>query len=248
MRDDRHDRIEKQASQTSLRRIPKHTNRIHNFYLPPPHTHTKTHDTCTMKTYLGATLRDLPHNATLQCYNATRLAATRYMTPRCSQHPQRPPQQLAWRHQEDRRDTSSSYRSRGRATRQDHNTGRTRSSKSRSPRRRSPSFRVPKDDTEHEEGPLTACQTCLGRHPHRIRECRAPYLWDGKHKARCQRSNGKLIDNKGRQLCRNWNNTDGCKDSRARHIHECSGCGDTSHGAQACSLAQKTPPADPPRR
>ena len=74
-------------------------------------------------------------------------------------------------------------------------------------------------------------------------------LWDGKHKARCTRTDeGRIVNEAGQSLCHNWNQTIGCKDKTSRHVHECSGCGDPSHGAQDCSLAEKAQTSDPARR
>src|SRR5579872_7051436 len=118
-------------------------------------------------------------------------------------------------------------------------TARTRSSRSRSPRRGPPIQRF-RQQTPETTSSLPACPTCLGREKHPIRFCRKEHLWNGNSKARCTRTNDcKLVDGAGRFLCINWNQSLGCKDTTARHIHECSGCGDKSHGAQQCSLAEK---------
>ena len=94
--------------------------------------------------------------------------------------------------------------------------------------------------------PFSACPICLSRRKHRLRECNSKTLWDGKRKARCHRDKeGRIINKDGQSLCNNWNHTVRCKDETARHIHECSGCGSRSHGAQECSLAEKAQSENP---
>lgn len=138
----------------------------------------------------------------------------------------------------DRANTGSD-RDRGRDAGSSRAAGRQRSSRSRSPRRRTTDRRFRRRSTENETA-LSACPVCLSRQRHRIQECKATSLWDGKHKARCVRADkGKITDLDGRVLCIRWNQTVGCRDTSPRHIHECSGCGKTSHGAQECSLAEK---------
>ena len=149
-----------------------------------------------------------------------------------------------------RRDSSEvGLRDRGRTRRRDRGTGRLRSSRSRSPRNKSPNPQFRRNSPESETNPLTACPICLSRKRHPIRKCRASNLWDGQHKARCSRAeDGRIVDGNGRTLCSNWNQTIGCSDKSTRHIHKCSGCGDSSHGAQECSLTEKAQTTDPARR
>lgn len=138
---------------------------------------------------------------------------------------------------------------RGRVMQRDRGVVRHRSSRSRSPadRATNPSFR--RRSTENETFPLSVCPICLSRRRHPIRKCQAPVLWNGKQKTRCLRADdGRIVCVDGRTLCSNWNQTIGCKDRSSRHIHECSGCGESSHGAQDCSLAQKTETANAARR
>jgi len=130
-------------------------------------------------------------------------------------------------------------RDRGRVGRRDRGTGRERSSRSRSPRPKSPNRRFRRDGKETETIALSACPICLSRKKHPIRNCQEQLLWDGQTKARCHRADGKIVDQKGRTLCSNWNQSIGCKEKLSRHIHECSGCGESSHGAQECGLAEK---------
>ena len=140
-------------------------------------------------------------------------------------------------------------RDRGRSRRRDRGPGRVRSSRSRSPKNKSPSNRFRRNGTGPETPSLSACPVCLSRSKHNIRACRLPTLWDGKHKSRCTRTEDRrVVDEEGRALCFNWNQTTGCKDKSARHIHECSGCGESSHGAQECGLAQKAQPENSSQR
>ena len=140
-------------------------------------------------------------------------------------------------------------RDRGRRGRRDRPPGRTRSSRSRSPADKPSLHPFRRPDSEPETPSLSACLVCLSRKPHKIRSCQATLLWDGKHKSRCTRTiDGRVVDATGRPLCYNWNQTMGCKDKSARHLHECSGCGDASHGAQDCNLAEKASPPDTSHR
>ena len=149
----------------------------------------------------------------------------------------------------DATEVPSGSRDRGRERRRERGTGKPRSSRSRSPRRKSPNNRFRKNISEHKAHTLSACQVCLSRKRHPIRKCQASTLWNGQHKMRCSRTeDGRIVDGKGRILCSNWNQSSGCDDKSARHIHECSGCGETSHGAQECGLAEKAQTADAARR
>lgn len=104
----------------------------------------------------------------------------------------------------------------------------------RSPRDRNHSFR-----SGDSSKPLSACLICLGRHKHQVGSCNARTLWDGKTEARCRREgNSKQILNPtGKVLCGDWQRESGCVGSN--HNHECSGCGQLSHGAQKCHLADR---------
>lgn len=82
------------------------------------------------------------------------------------------------------------------------------------------------------------CTVCLGRHQHDIVSCNRVMLWDNVTRARCKRnSHGRLVNQADQEVCIDFQCGRGCKQSG--HIHECSGCGETSHGALQCSLAQK---------
>jgi len=140
-------------------------------------------------------------------------------------------------------------RENGRGRRRDRGQGRVRSSRSKSPRDKSPPNRFRRTSTGPETRPLSACPICLSRKPHPIRSCQSPKLWDGKRNSHCSRNaKGQVIDGAGRFLCLNWNQVIGCKDGTARHVHECSGCGNASHGAQDCPLAEKASTDDPAHR
>ncbi|KIL59849.1 hypothetical protein M378DRAFT_60503, partial [Amanita muscaria Koide BX008] len=86
--------------------------------------------------------------------------------------------------------------------------------------------------------PLTACAICLGRHPHKISECRAVTLWDGKTASRCTKHDGQLTNPHRRPICLDWQRPGGCNHRDHSERHECSGCGASQHGAQQCPLAQ----------
>lgn len=109
----------------------------------------------------------------------------------------------------------------------------------------SPSKR-PRPDRRHQSfhsgtggKPLLApCAVCLGRQPHDPVTCQATVLWDGHTKARCGRTSaGGLLNPKGEALCIRWQLQSGCREVHS-YKHECSGCGDASHGACKCPLAQ----------
>jgi len=197
-----------------------------------------------------------PRNATQR--NATQhlppppLFATTRLTSRNALHPHgpsfrlSPPVRVAILTQRETIEVQGGHRDRGRMRRRERDMGRTRSSRSRSPKDRSPNPRFRRNDSEHSTHPLSACPICLSRKAHQIRKCQETTLWDGRNKARCSRTeDGRIVDGRGRTLCSNWNQKIGCKDKSTRHLHKCSGCGDTSHGAQQCSLAEKTQPTNP---
>ncbi|KAG2065897.1 hypothetical protein BDR04DRAFT_949567, partial [Suillus decipiens] len=80
-----------------------------------------------------------------------------------------------------------------------------------------------------------ACALCLGRFAHNIHKCKSELLWDNKTPTSCRRSpEGRLINTLGLQLCYDWQRPNGCPSASKDHIHECSGCGSTDHGAQKC--------------
>jgi hypothetical protein len=84
----------------------------------------------------------------------------------------------------------------------------------------------------------SACPLCLGRFPHDVRNCDKTEFWDGPP-TRCHRNpEGRLVNPTGQTVCTDWQRPFGCRSKHAP-AHECSGCGDANHGAQACPRAQK---------
>jgi hypothetical protein len=96
--------------------------------------------------------------------------------------------------------------------------------------------------TDHHDRPrdLSACALCLGRHPHRVSECRATQTWDGKTTYCTRDHKGQLINPRSQTLCLDWQRPRGCTRGDHAARHKCSGCRSKSHGAQTC------PCADPP--
>ena len=87
---------------------------------------------------------------------------------------------------------------------------------------------------------LPACAICLGRFSHRVFECDTPTTWDGLHQTIAKRVRGELLLCQDNQpLCADWQHKRSCTSKRHDRHHLCSGCGQTSHGAQTCPRAQK---------
>ncbi|KAF9786296.1 hypothetical protein BJ322DRAFT_1058741 [Thelephora terrestris] len=85
---------------------------------------------------------------------------------------------------------------------------------------------------------LPACPICLGRHKHHPASCQATKMWNGSN-ARCSRAaNGRILNNQGGVLCTDWQRPNRCTNFVAKHLHECSGCGSSEHGADSCHNAQ----------
>ncbi|KAH9941912.1 hypothetical protein B0H21DRAFT_793808, partial [Amylocystis lapponica] len=113
----------------------------------------------------------------------------------------------------------------------------------RSRERTSYSNRGASEDRDNEYSQTTpessrgVCAICLGRHRWReLSRCDSSTLWNGKA-ARCFRnSTGRIIDPHGAVVCINFQRVRGC--SGRGHLHECSGCGNSEHGAYECPLAQ----------
>lgn len=145
-------------------------------------------------------------------------------------------------------DSQGSFRGRDRRRESELGPDRRRSRRSMSPERKSYDNRFRKRSPETKPS-FPACLVCLSTRSHPVMRCRETRLWDGKHPSRCSRTNeGKLIDCEGRPICVNWNKTIGCQERSSRHLHECSGCGSTAHGAQDCHLAEKASRRDSSRR
>ncbi|KAH7917947.1 hypothetical protein BV22DRAFT_1042090 [Leucogyrophana mollusca] len=86
----------------------------------------------------------------------------------------------------------------------------------------------------------SACALCLGRFPHDVHNCKASQLWDGMTAAYCRRgTDGRLVNPKGTPLCFDWQRLFGCSSPYHDQRHECSGCREKNHGAQACPRGEK---------
>ena len=84
----------------------------------------------------------------------------------------------------------------------------------------------------------SACPSTLGRHPHDINNCIVEYLWDRAPTYARHTPEGHLIDPNGDILCHNWQKTQGCSQPHNNTKRICSGCGNSSHGAQKCPKAE----------
>jgi len=87
--------------------------------------------------------------------------------------------------------------------------------------------------------PKSTCAVCLGNHKHEVRKCQASSLWSGEPAIVTRDGRGRIFDKSGRELCIDWQCRRGCSSRSKSHVHSCSGCGEESHGAQNCPLAQK---------
>ncbi|KAK7456466.1 hypothetical protein VKT23_010715 [Stygiomarasmius scandens] len=82
---------------------------------------------------------------------------------------------------------------------------------------------------------LSRCPLCLSDKEHNIRECNRDTMWDDKTPTQCKRNARKHLENpQGIEICTNWQTKNSCTNTHHPHMHECSGCGDPHHGAQAC--------------
>ncbi|KAJ7760239.1 hypothetical protein DFH07DRAFT_740798, partial [Mycena maculata] len=85
------------------------------------------------------------------------------------------------------------------------------------------------------------CAICLGSHPN-VTGCRSPTLWNGSP-ARCHRDGkGRILNPQGGEICIDFQLLRGCKGgfrNGQKHLHECSGCGLSSHGASNCPYRSK---------
>lgn len=96
----------------------------------------------------------------------------------------------------------------------------------------------------YSSGPLPACAVCLGRHRHLVIDCWATRTWDNKYDTFAERVHKALFTRDGRRICARWQREEGCSNRHdVRHI--CSGCGQSSHGAQKCNRAQEASPNHP---
>ena len=150
------------------------------------------------------------------------------------------------------REEASGGQMRRSSTHFDSRPQRRRPSRSRSPIRRSrgshhrsrspetsrkPSFRSSGSKPGRLDR-LSACPICLSRKRHQIASCQSAETWD-KKKVRCSRNErGRIINNKGIMLCSDWQRPNRCENVSSGHVHECSGCGASQHGADSCPLAE----------
>lgn len=83
------------------------------------------------------------------------------------------------------------------------------------------------------------CAVCLGSHKHEVRKCQANLLWSGEPAIVTRDSRGRIFNKSGQELCIDWQCRRGCSSKSKSHVHSCSGCGEDTHGAHNCPLAQK---------
>ncbi|TFK58594.1 hypothetical protein BDN72DRAFT_65089 [Pluteus cervinus] len=122
----------------------------------------------------------------------------------------------------------------------------SKSSRSASPRR-SPSLShrrhrrspPPSSSTSNTKEKLPKpCIICLGRTWHKVSECKRRQLWDKSQPTRTHKNRDGFIVNKlGNEICFNFQ-FGKCSPPAPGHIHECSGCGSSDHGAYRCALAE----------
>ncbi|KAG2121742.1 hypothetical protein DEU56DRAFT_746478 [Suillus clintonianus] len=143
-----------------------------------------------------------------------------------------------WRSSRDSRRRSASPRT-GRDARQ-HSTSPRTGRNARRPSSPDPNKRSRQDFRSSASGSsLSACAVCLGRHPHRIVECKATKTWDNAADTICTRVSKVLTMRDGRPICSDWQRVAGCSDTTHDKRHFCSGCAASSHGVQTCARAQK---------
>ncbi|KIJ07449.1 hypothetical protein PAXINDRAFT_173479 [Paxillus involutus ATCC 200175] len=80
--------------------------------------------------------------------------------------------------------------------------------------------------------PLPPCALCLGRFTHNVRKCRSEFLWDRRTPTHCHRNR------EGRLICFDWQSENGCQSTSKDHVHECSGCGTSTHSTHACPRSE----------
>jgi len=90
-----------------------------------------------------------------------------------------------------------------------------------------------RDKINNENKPLPACAVCLSHKLHSVPvvECDTNKTWDLKYDMFAKQVNRTLIGKAtGQHICSWWQRKDGCSDKHS-HVHLCSGCGLSSHGA-----------------
>ncbi|KAI0037963.1 hypothetical protein FA95DRAFT_1506252 [Auriscalpium vulgare] len=80
---------------------------------------------------------------------------------------------------------------------------------------------------------------CLGRDQHDVGHCNRARLWDDSRATRCTRNARDRLAVGDTEICLAWQLPNGCQSTNHLERHACSGCGDTSHGANGCPLAQE---------
>lgn len=87
---------------------------------------------------------------------------------------------------------------------------------------------------------LPVCAVCLGRHSHNVYNCNALRTWNSAHATTSKRTKGELrLRSNSAPLCIEWQRARGCPSTKHDAKHICSGCNQTSHGAQQCPRSQK---------
>ncbi|KAI0796431.1 hypothetical protein BC629DRAFT_1286261 [Irpex lacteus] len=71
-----------------------------------------------------------------------------------------------------------------------------------------------------------------------FRKCSRDTLWNGTPAHARRGRDGKLSTRNGRPLCTDFQRNGTCSFRGAKHVHECSGCGDKAHGACDCPLVK----------
>ncbi|KAI0080623.1 hypothetical protein K474DRAFT_1556321, partial [Panus rudis PR-1116 ss-1] len=83
------------------------------------------------------------------------------------------------------------------------------------------------------------CIICLtANHKGPMNACSAEFLWNGDRARARRNSQNRIVAPSNREICIDWQRARGCKSHNAGHLHECSGCGGSDHGAQNCALAE----------
>ncbi|KAJ3888642.1 hypothetical protein GG344DRAFT_53227 [Lentinula edodes] len=101
----------------------------------------------------------------------------------------------------------------------------------------------PRSFREANQPKLSRCHRCLGRDKHDIRWCSRTTLWNGKQAVLCNwNRNGYLEISRGNyvglELCADWQRPNGCTGKTHPEKHCCSGCAQSSHGAENCPEGQ----------
>ena len=87
--------------------------------------------------------------------------------------------------------------------------------------------------------PSRVCAVCLGQSEHDFAKCHSSKLWDGKKGWAWKNEKGRLATPEGLVLCFDWQLPKTCTSTSHTKKHLCSGCGESSHGAQKCPRAEK---------